>query len=303
MKAILLTFVASLALNINVSTAENITDTYNSGDELTAEKMENIKTAVNSKQNKINGDTCSEPNQAIATINEDGSVTCVSTTTGSDSIDANTLRGISSDKFIRLDDSCEINEASNSNIGLSTDSLLTLSEDANGPILTCERQVNFLISYPTFKPNLESSANGEILHTTTNVYGVIENVGDAFDIKEGKFTAPHDGTYLFSGNIAFRNTSSNNLLPIPVNTSFQFVIEKSGVEFPYHRSKGHAFARSDSNSEIEYFNFSVTAKLNKGDSAYVKMFLLMNTDRTLEIRGSSSEDRIGLSYISGTRIY
>ena len=58
----------------SVIQAEDITDDYNTGDTLTANTLENIKSAVNSKQDRING-VC-PPGQSIGTINADGSVIC-----------------------------------------------------------------------------------------------------------------------------------------------------------------------------------------------------------------------------------
>jgi len=52
----------------------DITDTYNAGDVLTATTLDNIKSAVNSKQNIVTG-ICS-PGESIAAINADGTVTC-----------------------------------------------------------------------------------------------------------------------------------------------------------------------------------------------------------------------------------
>ena len=54
--------------------AEDITDTYSTGDTLTARTMNNIKSAVNSKQDRVTG-IC-PPGAAIAAINSDGSVDC-----------------------------------------------------------------------------------------------------------------------------------------------------------------------------------------------------------------------------------
>lgn len=52
----------------------DIADTYSNGDTLTATQMNNIKSAVNSKQDRVSG-ICA-PEQSIAAINVDGSVIC-----------------------------------------------------------------------------------------------------------------------------------------------------------------------------------------------------------------------------------
>ena len=54
--------------------AEQITDNYNTGDTLTATTLNNIKNAVNSKQDRVIG-SCS-PGEAIRIIAADGNVTC-----------------------------------------------------------------------------------------------------------------------------------------------------------------------------------------------------------------------------------
>ena len=52
----------------------DIADTYTTGDTLTATTLDNIKSAVNSKQNRVTG-ICS-PGESIGAINADGTVTC-----------------------------------------------------------------------------------------------------------------------------------------------------------------------------------------------------------------------------------
>ena len=54
--------------------ADDITDNYSNGDTLTARTLNNIKSAVNSKQDRVTG-IC-PPGEAIAAINPDGSVDC-----------------------------------------------------------------------------------------------------------------------------------------------------------------------------------------------------------------------------------
>lgn len=54
--------------------ADDITDTYTTGDTLTVSTMNNIKSAVNSKQDRVTG-TC-PAGTAIASINSNGTVVC-----------------------------------------------------------------------------------------------------------------------------------------------------------------------------------------------------------------------------------
>lgn len=73
MKYRLITIIA-LALTGQLVNAADITDTYSAGDTLTATKMDNIKTAVNSKQDRVI-QTC-PVDQSIRVINADGTVSC-----------------------------------------------------------------------------------------------------------------------------------------------------------------------------------------------------------------------------------
>ena len=54
----------------------DITDTYTTGDTLTSTTLNNIKSAVNSKQDRVSG-VCA-PGSAIGSVNSDGSVNCES---------------------------------------------------------------------------------------------------------------------------------------------------------------------------------------------------------------------------------
>jgi len=68
---------SSFLLTSGITNSADINDNYNLGDTLTANTMNNIKSAVNSKQDRVNG-SCAA-NQAISSINADGSVNCEST--------------------------------------------------------------------------------------------------------------------------------------------------------------------------------------------------------------------------------
>ena len=72
--SIIFTTVIALALTSQFVSAEDITDSYSTGDTLTAEKMNNIKSAVNSKQNRVI-EAC-DPGSSIREIKPDGAVTC-----------------------------------------------------------------------------------------------------------------------------------------------------------------------------------------------------------------------------------
>ena len=73
MKYRLITTIA-LALIGQLVNAGDIIDTYDPGDTLTATTMDNIKTAVNSKQDRV-FESC-PPEQSIRVINADGTVEC-----------------------------------------------------------------------------------------------------------------------------------------------------------------------------------------------------------------------------------
>lgn len=78
---VIISTVIALAFTSQLVTAGSITDTYTTGDTLTATMLNNIKTAVNdndaSKQELITG-SCSS-NSAISGVNADGSVNCQTT--------------------------------------------------------------------------------------------------------------------------------------------------------------------------------------------------------------------------------
>lgn len=74
--------------------SDDITDTYNNGDTLTATQLNNVKSAVNSKQNRVTG-IC-PPEQSIAAINADGSVVCeADSDSGGDITEVNAGAGLS----------------------------------------------------------------------------------------------------------------------------------------------------------------------------------------------------------------
>jgi len=66
--------VLTLSVISTITSAADITDTYSTGDALTATTLNNIKSAVNSKQDRVTG-ACS-PGESIGAINADGTVTC-----------------------------------------------------------------------------------------------------------------------------------------------------------------------------------------------------------------------------------
>jgi hypothetical protein len=70
----LLAVAITLSINSQISLAETIANTYATGDTLTATKLNNIKSAVNSKQDRVTG-TCSS-GESIGSINADGTVIC-----------------------------------------------------------------------------------------------------------------------------------------------------------------------------------------------------------------------------------
>ncbi len=75
MKKYFIVIVASIiGVTSPLSFADDVTDTYSAGDTLTAAKMNNIKGAVNSKQNRVSG-VCG-PGSSIGAINSDGTVNC-----------------------------------------------------------------------------------------------------------------------------------------------------------------------------------------------------------------------------------
>jgi hypothetical protein len=73
-KLLKITLVTGLFSISQLAYAVDITDTYTTGDTLNATKMNNIKSAVNSKQNRVTG-TCTPP-LVIGAINADGTVVC-----------------------------------------------------------------------------------------------------------------------------------------------------------------------------------------------------------------------------------
>ena len=77
----LLAVAITLSIYSQASLAETIANTYTTGDTLTATKLNTIKSAINSKQDRVTG-TCSS-GESIGSINADGSVVCVA---GSDTL-------------------------------------------------------------------------------------------------------------------------------------------------------------------------------------------------------------------------
>jgi hypothetical protein len=77
-KLLKIVFVTGLFSISQLAYAVDITDSYTTGDTLTATKMNNIKSGVNSKQNRVTG-TCTPP-LVIEAINADGTVVCAPAT-------------------------------------------------------------------------------------------------------------------------------------------------------------------------------------------------------------------------------
>lgn len=74
----IITIISTVALHSQIVNAGSITDTYTTGDTLTATKMDNIKAAVNdndtTKQNRVT--SICPVNESIREINADGTVVC-----------------------------------------------------------------------------------------------------------------------------------------------------------------------------------------------------------------------------------
>ncbi len=68
------TILIGLAVVSSMAQSENITDDYQTGDTLSVNTMNNIKSAVNSKQDRVTG-VC-PPGESIGAIHADGSVVC-----------------------------------------------------------------------------------------------------------------------------------------------------------------------------------------------------------------------------------
>ena len=66
--------VLALSVITTITGAADITDTYTTGETLTTTTLDNIKSSVNSKQDRVTG-ACS-PGEAIGSINADGTVAC-----------------------------------------------------------------------------------------------------------------------------------------------------------------------------------------------------------------------------------
>lgn len=88
--------IPSIIFSLNIAYASDITDEYTDGDTLTAEKLNNIKAAVNSKQNRVEG-SCQE-GKAIAKVHKDGTVECRSVVTKN----AETLGNIPATNFVQV---------------------------------------------------------------------------------------------------------------------------------------------------------------------------------------------------------
>lgn len=129
---IIYTTIITMALTGQLVSAGDLTDTYATGDTLTATKMDNIKTAVNSKQDRVSG-TCAV-GKSIRVINTDGTVECEDDTDTNTTYSAGSGLTLSGTTFSANSDDSKQNRVSGTcAVGSSIRAI-----SSNGIDVTCE---------------------------------------------------------------------------------------------------------------------------------------------------------------------